>query len=64
MTGKTCVITGGANGTGRCLVETFAAQGARVAFIDTDKNSGYKLAERLGDTPDSMAIGRAVEVRL
>jgi len=32
-----------------CLVETFAAHGARVAFIDKDKESGRKLAERLGD---------------
>ena len=47
--GKTCVITGGANGIGRCLVESFAARGARVAFIDKDKDSGRKLAERLGD---------------
>jgi len=49
VTGKTCVITGGANGIGRCLVETFAAHGTRVAFIDTDTDSGHKLAERLGD---------------
>jgi NAD(P)-dependent dehydrogenase (short-subunit alcohol dehydrogenase family) len=49
MTGKTCVITGGANGIGRCLVETFAAHSARVAFIDKDTDSGSKLAERLGD---------------
>jgi len=49
MHGKTCVITGGANGIGRCLVESFAAHGARVAFIDKDEDSGRKLAERLGD---------------
>ena len=48
MKGKTCVITGGANGIGRCLVETFAARGAAVAFIDKDEASGNKLAERLG----------------
>ena len=49
MIGKTCVITGGANGIGRCLVEIFASHGARVAFIDTDNDSGRNLAERLGD---------------
>ena len=54
MIGKTCVITGGANGIGRCLVETFTAHGARVAFIDKDKDSGHKLAESLGDTAQFM----------
>jgi NAD(P)-dependent dehydrogenase (short-subunit alcohol dehydrogenase family) len=49
MNGKTCVITGGANGIGRCLAKSFAAQGFRVAFIDKDKESGRKLADRLGD---------------
>ncbi len=48
MKGKTCVITGGANGIGCCLVESFAARGAAVAFIDTDGESGDRLAERLG----------------
>ena len=46
---KTFVITGGANGIGRCLVETFAAHGACVAFIDKDQDSGQNLAQRLGD---------------
>jgi NAD(P)-dependent dehydrogenase (short-subunit alcohol dehydrogenase family) len=45
--GKTCVITGGANGIGRCLVETFAREGARVAFIDIDKAMGEALAGHL-----------------
>jgi NAD(P)-dependent dehydrogenase (short-subunit alcohol dehydrogenase family) len=49
MIGKTCVITGGANGIGRCLVERFAERGALVAFIDKDEDSGNRLAERLGD---------------
>ena len=48
MNGKTCVITGGANGIGRCLVETFVAHNAHVAFIDKDEESGRKLADRLG----------------
>jgi len=30
-------------------VETFVSRGACVAFIDTDEDSGRKLAERLGD---------------
>jgi NAD(P)-dependent dehydrogenase (short-subunit alcohol dehydrogenase family) len=45
--GKTCVITGGANGIGRCLVDTFARKGAGVAFIDTDEAMGEALTKQL-----------------
>ncbi|MDL2284848.1 SDR family oxidoreductase [Oxalobacter sp. OttesenSCG-928-P03] len=48
FTGKTCVITGGANGIGRCIVEKFAAAGANVAFIDVDSAGGRKLAKKIG----------------
>lgn len=33
---KVCVITGGAAGIGKCLVETFASLGAKVYYIDKD----------------------------
>lgn len=38
--GKVCVITGGAKGIGRCLTREFAKNGAKVAFIDMDKEAG------------------------
>lgn len=44
---KVCVVTGGANGIGRCLVEVFANQGCRVAFIDLDQQAGSRLLTRL-----------------
>lgn len=45
---KTIVITGGANGIGRCMVEEFAKNGANVAFIDVDKLNGDKLLLEIG----------------
>lgn len=44
---KVCVVTGGANGIGLCIVNEFASRGARVAFIDLDKESGEKALESL-----------------
>ena len=41
------LITGGASGIGAGLVEAFAAQGARVGFIDIERATGDLLAERL-----------------
>jgi len=36
FTDKVCVITGGANGIGLCILREFAQLGARCAFIDID----------------------------
>lgn len=41
------LITGGATGIGETLVEAFAAQGAKVAFIDLAAGEGEALAKRL-----------------
>ena len=46
---KVCVITGGANGIGRCIAEEFVSAGAAVAFADTDEAAGRRLADRLGN---------------
>ncbi len=44
---RAVLITGGATGIGETLVEAFAAQGARVAFIDLAASEGEALAARL-----------------
>ncbi len=46
---RTVLITGGATGIGACLVEQFAAQGAKVGFIDIDVAAGAALANRLAN---------------
>lgn len=43
-----CVVTGGANGIGRCITEAFLGEGAVVAVIDTDRAAGLALEERFG----------------
>jgi NAD(P)-dependent dehydrogenase (short-subunit alcohol dehydrogenase family) len=44
------LITGGASGIGAEMVAAFAAQGARVAFLDIDAASGMALAASLPGT--------------
>jgi len=46
---RICVVTGGANGIGRCVTEAFIYEGACVAVIDTDAVSGEKLVQKHGD---------------
>ena len=44
---RAVLITGGATGIGMTLVEAFAAQGARVGFIDIDVPAAESLVARL-----------------
>jgi len=44
LRGRGVFITGGASGIGASMVEHFAAQGARVAFVDLDDAAAAKLA--------------------
>lgn len=48
LDGKTVFITGGASGIGEQIVRAFAAQKARVGFIDLDEDASKALAEELG----------------
>ncbi|MGJ0523681.1 SDR family NAD(P)-dependent oxidoreductase [Burkholderia gladioli] len=50
LTDRAVLITGGATGIGAAFVEHFAAQGARVGFLDLDAEAGAALAERLTES--------------
>ncbi len=41
------VVTGGASGIGEKIVEQFAQQGAKVAFLDIQKEAGAQLVSRI-----------------
>src|SRR5438477_5150161 len=48
LDGKTVLITGGANGIGKAMVEAFHGQGAQVLFCDVDIKNGRRVARSLG----------------
>jgi NAD(P)-dependent dehydrogenase (short-subunit alcohol dehydrogenase family) len=49
LAGRTVFVSGGASGIGEAFVRSFAAQGARVAFVDIDDAAAQALVAALGD---------------
>lgn len=54
LCGKTVFISGGGSGIGACLVESFALQGAKVAFVDILTEQSNALVNKLTqEIPDA-----------
>jgi len=47
LDGKVAVVTGGAQGIGRAIVETYLAEGARVVIIDRNQEQSAKTVSEL-----------------
>jgi NAD(P)-dependent dehydrogenase (short-subunit alcohol dehydrogenase family) len=58
------VVTGGAQGIGKGIVEGFLQEGARVAVVDLDEGAAAATAEQLEDLGDVSAIQCDVTSRL
>ena len=69
LAGRTVFVTGGGSGIGAAFVRAFAAQGARVAFVDIADAPSAALATELGervrywhcDVRDIAALKAAIE---
>lgn len=67
FTGKSVLVTGGANGIGAATVRRAAAAGARVLIADTDAERGADVAAETGaafqrtDVTDADQVAAAVE---
>jgi NAD(P)-dependent dehydrogenase (short-subunit alcohol dehydrogenase family) len=48
LEGRVALVTGGASGIGKAIVERLASEGAAVMVTDIDDTKGTELAERLG----------------
>ena len=56
LEGRTVIVTGGASGIGAEIVRGFAEQGAKVGFLDFDRETSERLVEETRD-----ATGATVE---
>jgi NAD(P)-dependent dehydrogenase (short-subunit alcohol dehydrogenase family) len=69
LAGKVAIVTGGASGIGRGIVERFITEGAKVVIADVQDERGKALADELGpdalfhhaDVGDQEQVGRLVD---
>jgi NAD(P)-dependent dehydrogenase (short-subunit alcohol dehydrogenase family) len=62
LRGRAVLVTGGAGGIGASIVEHFAAQGARVAFLDIADEPASVLAERIAAAGHERPVYRHADV--
>src|ERR1700741_5496142 len=49
LEGKTALVTGAGSGIGKCIAETYAREGARVALADINGEAAKSVARAIGN---------------
>jgi 3-oxoacyl-[acyl-carrier protein] reductase len=49
LDGKTALVTGAGSGIGKCIAETYAREGARVALADINRDAAKSAARTIGN---------------
>ena len=57
LTGKVCVITGGAGVIGQALIKGLASVGTKVAIVDINKDVAEKVAKEISEKYNATIIG-------
>ncbi len=63
LAGRVVIITGGASGIGEAFVRAFAANGARVAFLDVQADAAAALAGAIEADNGTPPLFRACDLR-
>lgn len=58
---KVAIVTGGAKGIGRAIVQAYVDEGARVLVVDIDEPAGRDLTDTLGPATRFLAADLSVE---
>ena len=62
LTGRVCIVTGGAPGIGEACIRRFARENAKVVIADIDDVRGSALASELGGLFDHCDVGDKAQV--
>lgn len=64
LNGKTALVTGAGSGIGKCISETYAREGARVALADINGDAAKSAARAIGNNAIALAcdVSKKVDI--